>query len=151
MVTEMSIARSPTSSDTRPPYSTRVRVSRPRSSVPNGWAGDGPSKRRRRFVVAGSYGEGPARRTATTMRASVMTSAMARRWRRKRRHDSDSAGLSLIGTARSLSLVLDPRVEQTVGDVRQEVPEHDKDRREHDDGHEHRVVTPHRRLVEEAP
>ncbi len=43
------VASAPTASDTRPPASTRVRVSRPSSSVPIGWPSEGPCRRSEMF------------------------------------------------------------------------------------------------------
>ena len=49
-------ALTPISRSTRPPYSSRAQVSRPRSSVPRRWPGPGRARTLKRFCWLGSAG-----------------------------------------------------------------------------------------------
>ena len=65
------IDRKPTCKDTRPPYKTRLMISRPNLSVPKGCANDGPRLRSGVLRSMGSLGRDgcPRTRTASTISA----------------------------------------------------------------------------------
>ncbi len=45
MKREIAVAMNPMRSETRAPYTTRLKTSRPMSSVPNQWSADGPCRK----------------------------------------------------------------------------------------------------------
>src|SRR5262245_9932818 len=134
--------RTPACIETRAPHTTRASMSRPRSSVPNGCAQLGALRIALQLVAFGSPGATPGAPMATTTNASTITSpttAGGRRARRRQLLRTRSPRVPRAAGARvktSAALVAepsgliapapdpDPRVEQRIGEVDQEVHQH---------------------------
>ena len=71
----MSTATAPVRREMRAPWITRLRMSRPNSSVPNGWGREGALNWSARFWTSGSWGEIQGARTAMAPRTDNMTQA----------------------------------------------------------------------------
>src|SRR5579872_1866249 len=83
----MSTDANPTTSSTRLPKISRLRTSRPNSSVPSQWRAVGPMSLSARTWCAGSYGERYGAHTATATRTPMIAPPPSARWfRRNRRH-----------------------------------------------------------------
>src|SRR5262245_18081712 len=144
MATNM--AASPTASEMRPPYRTRASTSWPRSSVPSGWAQDGPcSLATKSISLIGTVQISGPTAIAATISSSTAALSTARRWRRNRRHASchgekrwrlrGAAGAAAPGAptgvatdAGAASAESDTGVEPGIEDVGDEVAEDDEAR-----------------------
>src|SRR5690625_695424 len=132
----------PVSSDTRAPWTMRLNTDRPYSSVPNQLSLEGGCSRSRRFCCAGGWsamtGANTAIRTSSTM---MMRPSTAMRLRRKRR-SGGALSSPLRRTGTPASAITDPRVQQGVGQVHQQV-DHDEHHRDEQDGalHERSVLS----------
>src|SRR5690554_2728954 len=122
MVPATSTGIVPVRSETRAPYTTRLKTERPNSSVPNQCSAEGGCRRARRFCLAGGASAMTGARTATSTSASTSTRPnTAMRFRKKRRTAGERRKpVRTSGTARA-SAIADPRVEQGIGEVHQQV------------------------------
>src|SRR6266545_4339296 len=146
----------PTSSEMRLPWRTRLQTSRPNSSVPRKCRALGAWSR-----AAGSSRVGlcvestPASSAASTkarrIRAPATTLRLAR-VRRSQRGRVDGAAALTVGarTSTVASVIADPRIDQRVQQVDPEIDEHVGRGRDEDDPLHHRVVTPQNRRNDEA-
>src|SRR6185503_17758146 len=119
----------PTRNEMRAPARTRDRMSRPSSSRPNGCADVGPARRSASSCVAGST----CTRNGPTMAAATPTSTMTAPMR----------------SMRSDLLVPDARIEQTVGDIREEIHRDVGDGDQQNAALDQRVIAERDRLNEE--
>src|SRR5215831_15804236 len=107
----------------------RARRSCPRSSVPKGWAADGPCSRALKSIsLMGTGHSHGLTSTAVTITARMIAPRKARRWRRKRRHASApgrTSGRDGAPPAAS-SAVNDAGVEPAIHDVGEQVEEDDE-------------------------
>src|SRR5512146_2027492 len=92
---------------------TRLRMSRPRLSVPKGWAHDGPWSRKRGWGASGLWGEIVGPITARTARAATRASPT-------------SAVLFALSCRTRLCRSIDPepRVQAEVQDVDDQIDDH---------------------------
>src|SRR5216684_2962387 len=154
----------PTSSEMRVPWMTRLSMSRPSWSVPSGWSQLGRSKVWVWSLAIGLWGASTSAKIATNTRMMTMpapTSAAAlRRSRRSPCTNGDSAGLARapqatpVATGRSASPRLpprigrdfvgsvsppsamvssgvpDPRIQERIGQVHEEVHDDEGERRQ---------------------
>src|SRR5215218_8985574 len=137
----------------------RARISWPRSSVPNGWAQDGPSSLALKSIslIGTRQTSGPST-TASTISPRMNALAIASLWRRKRRHASRPgenrallAGLITTAAAVGGSTVRDAGVEPAINHIGKEVEEDHEAREDEGDGHhDRRVVGEHRRDQQRA-
>src|SRR5687767_4459230 len=117
------IDRTPACIEMRVPHTTRENVSRPRSSVPKGWAQLGALRIWLQSVRTGSEIaiHGAARAMpANASTISAPASAGGRRRTRRQPRRSRSFGSASTRGAHDA----DPRIENRVGDVDQQVDEH---------------------------
>src|SRR5574342_914036 len=125
-----SMVVTPTRSEMRLPWSTRLQMSRPNSSVPRkcrplgGWSRAAGSRR-----VGLCVESGPAKSAASTkarrMRAPATTLRLARR-RRSQRGRVEGAPTPTAGprTSTAASVIADPRVDDRVQEIDPEVDQH---------------------------
>ena len=73
----ISVGTIPTSSEILEPKSMRVRMSRPASSVPNGWERDGGESRCIRSIWSKRYGVRTGAKTAARIRSTMITKEAA--------------------------------------------------------------------------
>src|SRR5262249_24011678 len=127
---------------------TRVRMSRPNSSVPKGWARLGGWKRRRIWSLTGSSGASTGAATATSAKPTMMTSpsnvvrtvsswrTVASRYRRPGRAVASPRSLTSpcapVTTLIADSSIPDARIDRDVGDVGEEIDDQVDDRRDED-------------------
>src|SRR5262245_27844409 len=135
---------------TREPHGSRVKMSRPKLSVPNRCVDDGGSRLLARSVLTGSKGvkTGAARAAATTS-PTMSRPIHAERGRASRRGASRPA--EATGTAPAMSVVADTRVEEGVGEVGQQVHQDHEDREHEGQSLHHRIVTTECGLDEQKP
>src|SRR5687768_14769223 len=109
----------------------RARRSCPRSSVPKGCLGEGPSRRALKSIsLIGTGHSHGATRTATTMTVRIIAPRNASLWRRKRRHSSApqrAGGRTGAPPARALA-VGDAGIEPAIDHVGEQVEENDEAR-----------------------
>src|SRR6266700_3606817 len=137
----------------RSPYSSRANVSRPVWSVPSRWCALGPSRLAPRFCLIGLYGvSSGAAIAAATMSASRITPDASAGWRYQRRARGwacSSACAARAGSGKEIALIRylplaslgsdrspvepDSRVECRVGQVGEQVDQHDE--HSEDEGH----------------
>src|SRR5262245_11037139 len=146
------IEKTPACIEMREPQTTRAKVSRPRSSVPNGCASVGALRTSFQSVCSGStlaiHGAPSAIATKSTTTMAPIADAGRRhatRHARRRRLAGSTVRVGSIASAVALSVTgspsdSDPRIEERVGDVYQQVDEHVGARREQDDPLDERVV-----------
>src|SRR5436190_9169393 len=124
----------------------RAKRSWPRSSVPKGWAAEGPWRRVLKSIslMGTPHSQGPTS-TARTMTARMIAPANASLCRRKRRHASaPSRARGLSGAPPiSASAVADAGIEPAIEDVGEEVEE------DHEAGEHERHRHDDRRVVRE--
>src|SRR5262249_35489747 len=119
----------PTVSDTRVPWISRLRMSRPNWSVPSQWAWLGVCRRSRIATRSGSWGAiRGARHATSTSAARQAAPAGEAPSRRRRRQASDWTR----GRARSISGVLDARVDHRVHEVGEQVDGDERHRADQD-------------------
>src|SRR6266705_2929170 len=156
----MPTASTPTQREIRLPWTTRLRTSRPMSSVPKGWSRLGGASRISGWVASGSYGAStPAKiavvtsRTRSTADASpsgfrLMTAqsasprlGVAVGWRSK-----GATRAVTVDTEDSPSLIMDPRIQPRVRQVDEQVQRQERpelppdDRDDRDEGVLQRVL-----------
>src|ERR1700752_796940 len=128
---------------------TRARMSRARSSVPNQCCAEGALRTRDQLVAMGSYGETSGANKAITINAAITTSPTTAPLRLNRRRSARRAGLSssseITGrapaTASVMTLPPQPRIDEDVGDIGNQVERDvDRCRRQHH-ALDHGVVT----------
>src|SRR5215470_7474613 len=131
--------------DTRAPWISRLRMSRPSLSVPRRWAELPPScqtgglSRLASDPLSGSWGATYGAKAAGTTSRKVRIESATTGYRRAPRKASAIRGGAYQGSVRAVTVaierppssVADSRVEVRVEDVDQEV-RHDEDRGEHD-------------------
>src|SRR2546426_3807843 len=159
------IAIADTVRDTRAPWISRLRMSRPSLSVPRRWAELPPScqtggvSRLASDPLSGSCGATYDANTAGITSRNVRIESATTGYRRASRKASRTRGGAYQGSDRAVtvaieipsSLVADSRVEVRVQDVDQEV-RHDEDRGEHDhDGLDDLVVPGSHRVDRQEP
>src|SRR5690625_796443 len=122
---------------------TRLSIERPNASVQKGCSAPGGCRRPRRFWASGGTGASTGAKIATSTRARTMKSpTTAALLRRKRRMGAERQALVkalwLVAAAALRSVITDLRVESGVGEVHQQVDEHenkgDKEHRSLDEG-----------------
>src|SRR5262249_20104266 len=134
----------PTQSEIRDPYMIRLRISRPRLSVPIGWVQFGGWRRSASATVSGSYGASSSAPAALRMRATRSTAdttprgfrwATRSQWQ-SRRDISPCQGrrASLAARRRRAGdlLIPDPGVKPCIRNVHQQIHD-DQDHREEQD------------------
>src|SRR5262245_41024328 len=142
---------------------TRENWSRPSASTPNQWSADGPgqhpSLRRLRSCSRGSYGAMSGAKIAVSTKAATRANpTIAPGLRTSRRQASLQRPLGLSSStslasscATDTSAHPDPRVDERVRDVDEEVHEHEDDGDEEDAALEHRIVAGLDGTCEPAP
>src|SRR5450756_362728 len=136
-----STATTPTVRLMRAPYRTRLNSSRPSRSVPIGCARLGPCLPEARFPIVGSYWAITGARTAPRMKIAMqMSPKIAGPFRLRRRRASRHKPRLARGVERTITAVVwsaisavpDPRIEECVADVHEQV-HGQEDRREDQD------------------
>src|SRR4029453_3297587 len=98
----------------------RARISCPRSSVPNGWASEGPSRRALKsmslMLTRQTKGPNVTATIRTIRRTPLTTASLGRGWPRQVSRQGDQAGR---GSAEG-----DARVKPAIKDIRDEIEEH---------------------------
>ena len=86
----MTVASRPMTIETRAPWTVRLRMSRPSSSVPKMWSADGASSGMPEAVVTVSSGptKSPGAIAMTVKKSSTMMPSTPSRWRANRRQKS---------------------------------------------------------------
>src|SRR5262245_25720747 len=152
---------SATTSVMRAPWSSRLRRSRPNSSVPSGWARVGGWALARGLSVVGSAGDRIVASAAARSKAPT-TGPATRTWRDRRqapRGEARSAGAvsgagaatagGALGRAHG-SAMADPRVHDAIAEVGYEVHGHEERGAEQDDALDHRIVAGPQRAEKES-
>src|SRR5690625_553782 len=132
----------PVSRETRAPYTTRLNTERPYSSVPNQCSAEGGCRRLRRFCRSGGTSAMTGAKTATRMRTAMrMRPTMAMRLRKKRRTAGEPSRPADFSGMMWVSAIADPRVQQGVGQIDEQVhdDEHHRDE-QHGALHEQAVL-----------
>src|SRR5690625_2096711 len=109
---------------------TRLNMERPNSSVPKGCSALGGSRRPRKFCASGATGARTGAKIATsTSRRTMKSPAAAALLRRKRRMGGERQALAKaflpVDAAAVRSVITDLRVESGVGEVDQQIDEHE--------------------------
>src|SRR5262245_10820811 len=107
----------------------RANRSWPRSSVPNGCCHEGPARRAvKSMSLMGTCHHSGPNTTVRMINAKMAALATAKRWRRKRRHDSRLGGTRLrAASARSAtSAVGNARVEPAIDEVCEQIEQNDQ-------------------------
>src|SRR5581483_8301635 len=113
---------------------TRLRMSRPRRSVPNGYWALGASWRWRTLSAIGSCGEitsaSSAIRTSSRVSASPLSTSLLAASSRsgRRRGAARSAGVATAGASAWLSAIADAGIEDRVEQVDDKVDQHERHR-----------------------
>src|SRR5262249_6883442 len=123
----------PIDSDNRPPWNTRVRMSRPYWSVPNGNRADGGLKRERMLIAVGSMPVSIGPMIAQSTRMVTSTSpilnercAASLRNTRKRRRSARTCVEPCVGPVTSTtSVIAHPRINQGIDDIDGDVDQHE--------------------------
>src|SRR2546426_6712709 len=140
---------------------TRLRTSRPMSSVPNGWARLGADSRISGWGASGSYGAttsanvavsarstmSPAETTPSGLRLSAPTSSPSQPWLSAA---GCPANVELRAMATGGSAIANTRVEPRVREVHHEVQGHQRAGHEHDVGLHHGIIPEQDRLHGQA-
>src|SRR3972149_4463267 len=148
MTLEVAAARTPTSSETRAPYSTPVQMSRPKSSVPKGWARLGAASGSSPIARGDEPLSASENRAAPSISARVSAPATAARFRANRRTNEggcrtatrDGALCGSVAACSITSAVLDARVQDAVHDVHKQVGQDAPDRHQHESADDHGII-----------
>src|SRR5262245_27996166 len=116
----------PTRSESRIPWTTRAKRSRPKSSVPNQWRRDGGARVARTSRAVGSVVTIVGSTTASATTASTIAPpAIARRCRPRRRHTTAPDAGAMSATPRAASAIPDLGIQIGVEHVYDEVDQDD--------------------------
>src|SRR2546422_5807243 len=140
---------------------TRLRTSRPMSSVPKGWARLGADSRISGWGASGSYGATtsanvavsasstmiPADATPSGLRLSAVTSSPSQPWPSA---TGSPANVEVRAMAKGGSVVPDARIEPRVHEVDHEVEAHQRASHEHDVGLHDGIIPEQNRLHGQA-
>src|SRR2546427_6142013 len=141
----MPTASTPTQSTTRLPWTTRLRTSRPMSSVPKGWSRLGGASRISGWVASGSYGASTSAKIAVvTSRTRSAADASPRGFRLMTAQSASprlgvAVGWRSKGATRAVtvdmedspSLIMDPRIQPRVRQVDEQVQRDERGRHQH--------------------
>src|SRR5690606_17890659 len=137
-----SMEKSPTDSETRPPWTMRAKTSRPNSSVPSQCSADGGRSVSNGLVRVGECGRSAGPKTTISTMSTSTVKAMrpngclsARAKNRLRRRTG-----AVTGCVISTSDMADPRVYDHVQEVHDQVDHHDDRSGQHGHAEDHGVV-----------
>src|SRR3954463_10945423 len=145
----------PTNSDTRAPYNTRVKTSRPNISVPKKNCDDGGRKRRRTRIAEGSTGEISGASTAASVNSRITEKPiMKERWRSRRRSVPWPRGAAITEAVASdpspTSVMTHPRIRQGVENIDGQVDHHKGEAEDQHGALHQRIIARHDRLHHHA-
>src|SRR5499433_3878876 len=150
-----SIVLTPTRSEMRLPWSTRLQTSRPNSSVPRMWVALGGLSREAGDSRVGLYEESTPASSAAAMKTSRMSAPVTTlrlpRRRRSQRGRVAGAAARAVGTRTSTaaSVIADARVDERVEEIHAQVDEHVGGGGDEDHALDHGVVAAENRRDDE--
>src|SRR5215813_11765494 len=151
-----SMVLTPTRSEMRLPWSTRLQMSRPNSSVPRMWMALGGLSREAGDSRVGLYEESTPASSAAAMKTSRMSAPVTTlrlpRRRRSQRGRVAGAAAGAVGTRTSTvaSVIADARVDERVEEIHAQVDQHIGRGGDEDHALHYRIVAPENGRDDEA-